>query len=138
MKFKLDENLGPSVQEVFLRRGHDCRTVHEQRLSGVSDEPILAAAVAEGRILVTMDHDFGNVLRYSPESTSGIAILSPQTQESRKLLRFLTEALLVALERKTGRGKPRIVEPSRIREHEPEDLSLLETRVGRQEGVLVS
>ncbi len=126
MKFKLDENLGPTVQEVFLKRGHDCRTVRDQRLSGSPDEPVLRAPVAEGRILVTMDHDFGNVLRYSPESTSGIAILGPQTQTSRKLLRFLAEALLVALERKTIRGKLWIVEPSRIREHEPEDLSLLE------------
>jgi predicted nuclease of predicted toxin-antitoxin system len=128
MKFKLDENLGPSVQEVFLRRGHDCRTAREQRLGGAPDEPILGAAIAEGRILVTMDHDFGNVLRYSPESTSGIAILSPQTQASKKLLRFLAEALLVALERKTIRGKLWIVEPSRIREHEPENLSFLDER----------
>jgi predicted nuclease of predicted toxin-antitoxin system len=94
MKFKLDENLGPRVQEVFLSRGHDYRTVRDQRLSGGSDEAILPAAVSEGRILVTLDQDFGNVLRYSPESTSGIAILSPQTQASRKLLYFLAQARL--------------------------------------------
>jgi hypothetical protein len=34
MKFKHDENFGPGVQEVFVRRGHDCRSVLEEGLGG--------------------------------------------------------------------------------------------------------
>ena len=47
MKFKLDENFGPSVHEVFLRRGLDCHTVHEEGLTGADDPKILGAAVAD-------------------------------------------------------------------------------------------
>ncbi len=35
--------------------------------------PTTPAAVAEERILVTMDQDFGNVLLYPPVRTSGVA-----------------------------------------------------------------
>ena len=62
MKFKLDENLGPSIQSIFLEHGHDCATVREERLGGADDPEVLRAAVIEERILVTNDHDFGNVL----------------------------------------------------------------------------
>jgi predicted nuclease of predicted toxin-antitoxin system len=62
MKFKLDENFGPTVQTLIQNRGHDCQTVRQEKLSGAKDATVLAAAVAEQRILLTMDHDFGNVL----------------------------------------------------------------------------
>jgi predicted nuclease of predicted toxin-antitoxin system len=123
MNFKLDENLGPTVQEIFIRRGHDCRTVREQNLGGAVDALVLEAAVSEGRILVTTDHDFGNILIYPPSQTSGIAILSPPGEASRSLLRLLANALLSALEQKAIRGRLWIVEPARIREHEPDELN---------------
>jgi hypothetical protein len=77
MKFKLDENLGPSIQLLFREHGHDCVTTREEGLGGAVDPKVLQVAVAEGRILVTNDHDFGNVLLYPPEDTTGIAVLNP-------------------------------------------------------------
>lgn len=121
MKFKLDENLGPSIHEMFIRRGHDCLMVREQGLGGAVDARLWAATVSEDRILVTTDHDFGNVMTYPPSSTAGIAVLNPPGTVSRTLLRALAEALLVALEQRSIRGKLWIVEPSRIREHESEE-----------------
>jgi len=121
MKFKLDENLGPSIHEMFIRRGHDCLMVREQGLGGAVDARLWAATVSEDRILVTTDHDFGNVLIYPPSRTAGIAVLNPPGTVSRTLLRALAEALLNALEQRTIRGKLWIVEPSRIREHESEE-----------------
>lgn len=121
MKFKLDENLGPSIHEMFIRRGHDCLMVREQGLGGAVDARLWAATVSEDRILVTTDHDFGNVMTYPPSRTAGIAVLNPPGTVSRTLLRALAEALLVALEQRSIRGKLWIVEPSRIREHESEE-----------------
>jgi hypothetical protein len=40
MKFKLDENFGPRIQEVFVRRGHDCRSVLEEALGGATHEKV--------------------------------------------------------------------------------------------------
>lgn len=119
MKFKLDENLGPTIQAAFAARNADYNTVHQEGLGGASDEAVLAAAVAEGRILVTNDHDFANVLRYPPDRTTGVAVLSWPGRPTRAALRSLAESLLDAFDRRAIRGKLWIVEPTRIREHEP-------------------
>ena len=122
MKFKLDENFGPTVQTIFHQRGLDCQTVREEGLSGADDEVVLKAAIAEGRILVTMDRGFSNILRYPPQQTRGIAVISPPGKSSKILLRFLVEAFIEALQKQEIRGKLWIVEPGRIREHEPDEL----------------
>jgi predicted nuclease of predicted toxin-antitoxin system len=121
MKFKLDENFGPTTQHVFQQRGLDCYTVQEENLRGAVDGDVLKAAVAEGRILVTMDRDFNNVLRYPPGQMSGIAVISPPGRASRALLRAVVEAFVEELQKKTIRGKLWTVEPGRIREHEPDE-----------------
>ena len=79
---------------------------------------MLAAAVAEGRILVTNDHDLGNVLAYPPEDTAGIVVLNPPGRVSLRLLRRLAMTLLEALSREDVCRKLWIVEPGRIREHQ--------------------
>jgi len=38
VKFKLDENLGPSIQKLFLEKGLDCRQIREENLGGAADE----------------------------------------------------------------------------------------------------
>ncbi len=118
MKFKLDENLGPSIQMLFHEHGHDCVTIREEGLGGANDPEVLKAAVAEGRILVTNDHDFGNVLVYPPEDTAGIVVLNPPGRVSMGLLRRLVIAFLEALAREDVYRKLWIVEPGRIREHQ--------------------
>ncbi|MBI5478488.1 MAG: DUF5615 family PIN-like protein [Deltaproteobacteria bacterium] len=120
MRFKLDENLGPSVKALFAGRGLDCLTVREESLGGAPDEEVLRASVAEGRVLVTTDHDFGNVLQYPPASTAGIAVLSPPGRAARAMLVRLAQTLLAALESGAIGGKLWIVEPGRIRVHEVE------------------
>jgi predicted nuclease of predicted toxin-antitoxin system len=118
MKFKLDENLGPSIQLLFREHGHDCVTTREEGLGGAVDPKVLQVAVAEGRILVTNDHDFGNVLLYPPEDTTGIAVLNPPGRVSLLMLRRLTMVLLDALACEDIHKKLWIVEPGRIREHQ--------------------
>ena len=90
-------------------------------MAGAPDPEVLQAAVREGRILVTMDHDFGNVLAYRPEDTSGIVVVNPPGQSSLPLLTSLIVSVLDALARAKPEGRLWIVEPGRIREHEPEN-----------------
>jgi len=117
MKFKLDENFGPSALTLFQQRGLDCHTVHQEGLTGADDPTIYAAALSEQRVLVTMDHDFGNVLHYPPQQGAGVVVINPGTP-SRRLLTLLLESFLAACEKQALRGKLWIVEPGRIREHE--------------------
>ena len=74
----------------------------------------------EGRCLVTADADFGQVLAYPPEQYSGIVVL----QHPRPTLagfRTLVEQLAVAVERQSPVGRLWIVEPGRLRIHDPAD-----------------
>ena len=120
MRFKLDENFGRSIQEVLEEAGHDARTVHEENLQGAPDPEILAAATSEDRILITMDHGFGNVLIYDHKGTAGVAVINAPGRPTLALLRLLTATLLKGLTIGEIRGRLWIVEPGRIREHQRE------------------
>lgn len=93
MKFKLDENFGQSVLEVFKRRGFDCHTVHDEGLVGANDPDERAAAVAEDHVLVTLDRDFTNILIYSLEATAGVAVVQLGKRISRTLLASAMDCL---------------------------------------------
>ena len=72
MKLFLDENLS-SLHAAKLRfDGHDACAAVEVGLAGATDEQILRFAVDNGRVIVTLDADFANVIRFPPESTLGI------------------------------------------------------------------
>lgn len=72
MKFRLDENLGLLGKTLLEAEGHDVMTVVEQRLSGAKDANIYGVCRDEGRVLVTLDRDFGQTIRFPPETTSGL------------------------------------------------------------------
>lgn len=64
--------------------GHDAVSVAEIGLSGADDERVRAAAIAEQRVLLTLDADFANVLRYPPAATPGVVRLRlhPATEDA--------------------------------------------------------
>ena len=102
MKLFLDENLS-SQQAVFLREeGYDALSVAEAGLSGQPDIIVRDFAIASGRILITLDSDFGNILRFPPGDTPGVIRLKihPPTEEAireqvLKTLRVLKDTSLV-------------------------------------------
>ncbi|MGQ0671560.1 MAG: DUF5615 family PIN-like protein [Hyphomicrobium sp.] len=83
MKIKLDENLADHGQALLAAEGYDVMTVREQRLSGAPDAKIYEVCREEGRVLVTLDHDFGQTLRFPPDALSGIIILECRGRQSR-------------------------------------------------------
>jgi predicted nuclease of predicted toxin-antitoxin system len=75
VKFKLDENLSPSLLEVFTAVGHDAHSVVQQSLGGQPDERVIEVCRRESRVLVTLDLDFSNILAYPPANFTGIVVL---------------------------------------------------------------
>ncbi len=75
MKLKLDENIGRRGLELLTASGHDVMTVRDQDLGGATDERLFEVCAGEGRALVTLDHDFGQVPRFPPEESAGVIIL---------------------------------------------------------------
>jgi len=117
MSLKLDENLDVRLVPMLRDEGFDVDTVRDEGLSGSSDDVIYQVCRDSRRVLVTLDLDFANPVRYPPEPTEGIVVV----RVPRPLLGLIRATLLDALpEIKSGplKGSLWIVEPGRIRVHE--------------------
>lgn len=119
MKFKLDENIGHFGKTLLEADGHDVMTVAGQTLSGASDARLYEVIKAEGRALVTLDRDFGEVLRFPPDSTAGIVVLACHGRTTRAMIEARLSGLIAALKVEPLTGKLWIVEAGRVRVHEP-------------------
>ena len=75
MRVKLDENLGNRGAQAFRAAGHDVATAYEQGLTGATDDELYDVCVRESRLLVSLDLDFANPLRFDPAKSAGIAVL---------------------------------------------------------------
>ena len=64
MKIRVDENIGRRGIELLRQAGHDVVSVCERGLSGAPDQAVFHACVSEGRTLITLDRDFGQVPRF--------------------------------------------------------------------------
>lgn len=120
MNLKLDENLGHTAAELFAQAGHGVETVRGQRLSGASDEKVIAACQSEKRCLVTLDRDFSNPLLFNPSEYAGIAVLRLPAKPSHNDLLLACRTLITALARETVIGKLWTVQRGRIREYRPD------------------
>jgi len=72
----------------------------------------------QGRALITLDHDFGHVLRFPPEDGPGVVILEPGPRTTLGRLLDRIRDMPVALDAHELTGSLWIVEPGRIRIHE--------------------
>ena len=72
IKFLADENIPFPVVEFLRGRGFDVQKATEGGIQGASDDAILQAARKSGRVLLTFDKHFANILVYPPESHFGI------------------------------------------------------------------
>lgn len=72
MKLLLDENLSRNQSARLRDLGHDAVAAAEVGLSGEPDERVRAYAIETGRVLVTLDADFANMLRFPTMGTPGV------------------------------------------------------------------
>jgi hypothetical protein len=115
MKFKLDENLGTLGKSLLEADGHDVMTVAEQKLSGATDETLYFVCRSEGRVLVTLDHDFGHVRRFPPEAAAGVVILESPGRLAPALIEARVAELVALLRVRPIDRELWIVEPGRVR-----------------------
>ena len=94
MKLFLDEN---SPQHALLLRsnGYDACAVTEVGLSGAPDEEVIRFATENNRVLVTLDADFANVIRFPPERTAGVVRLKVHPPTEERIREAIRRALLV-------------------------------------------
>jgi predicted nuclease of predicted toxin-antitoxin system len=117
VRFKLDENIGRRGLEFLRASGHDVMTVWDQNLQGVTDQRLFDVCAAEGRALITLDRDFGEVLRFPPERGSGIIILDVGPRTTVQAIVDRLRDFLAVMETTPVAGALWIVEPGRVRVH---------------------
>jgi predicted nuclease of predicted toxin-antitoxin system len=117
VKLKLDENIGRRGLEFLRTSGHDVMTVWEQNLQGITDDRLFDVRAAEGRALVTLDRDFGHVLRFPPAKGAGIIILDVGPRPTAQSIVDRLRDFLAVLETTPLSGALWIVEPGRVRIH---------------------
>ena len=118
MKFKLDENLGSQGKALLQADGHDVMTVAEQLMSGAPDERVYEVCRDEGRVIVTLDHDFGQTLRFPPEVTAGIVVLECKGRVTPTMILARLTEFITLLRARPIESELWIVEPGRVRIHE--------------------
>jgi predicted nuclease of predicted toxin-antitoxin system len=114
VKFKLDENLSPSLAALFAAAGHDAHSVVEQNLGGQPDERVVDVCRREGRALITLDLDFSNILAYPPAEFAGLVVLRLADQ-AHATVESGIQRVLDLLPAETLAGTLWIVEDRRVR-----------------------
>lgn len=120
MRFKLDENLDVRLAPLVEEGGHDVDTIRSEDLSGSTDDVVYETCIRAGRVLITLDLDFSNPVRFPPAATPGIIVVRPH-RAILPQIRATLVATLPALKTRTLAGKLWIIEPGRIRVYDPEE-----------------
>jgi predicted nuclease of predicted toxin-antitoxin system len=112
--FLFDENLSPHHAKRLRKLGFDAVSVAEMGMSGADDPAVRATAISSGRVLITMDGDFGNILRYPVHQTPGVIWLRlhPPTETG---IEAALDRVLQKLMRENIAGKLAIVDQDKIR-----------------------
>lgn len=72
-----DENIDAEVVRFLRQHGFNVRDVCEEGLRGAADIDLIRRAVAENRVLVTHDSDFGTLAVHAGEPIVGLLFLRP-------------------------------------------------------------
>jgi len=118
LKLKLDENMDRRLVPMLQASGLDVDTVHAEALSGVDDQTLYETCIASQRVLVTLDLDFSNPLRFPPDVTVGIIVIRP-LRPVLSAIRAALVSVLPQLQAQALRGRLWIVEPGRLRVYDP-------------------
>jgi predicted nuclease of predicted toxin-antitoxin system len=92
MRFLVDECTGPAVARWLCDQGYDVLSVYEQA-RGIDDAEVISLALAEERILITNDKDFGEIVYRERRLHQGIILLRLQNANPTAKIAALTHLL---------------------------------------------
>jgi predicted nuclease of predicted toxin-antitoxin system len=118
LKFKLDENVPRRAGDLFADAGHDVSTVKDEGLVGEPDEIVARTAAAEGRMLVTLDKDLGDLRSFPPGTHPGIIVMRLGDQSAPRVTTVLGN-LLEGFDLADLVGCLVVVEDARVRVRRP-------------------
>lgn len=102
MRILVDENVPESMVAALATAGHDVARVRD-RATAMPDRDVLATAVAERRLLVTRDLDFGELVLGEAMPSAGVVVLRHRRDQVRELTTALLRLIAIHGERLTAR-----------------------------------
>lgn len=118
MNLKLDENLSRHLEPLLSALQHDVKTAADEGLLSEPDATIASAAKSEGRFLLTLDLEFGNLRKFPPGTHPGIILFRPRSFGPLAVNRFV-EAFIRDTDLIPLAGCTVVVEPTRVRVRRP-------------------
>ena len=112
MRFLADENVSRLVVDRLRIAGFDVASVG-MTISGASDEVVLAAATREGRILVTEDRDFGELVIRQRIDVLGVVLLELDRLSNAAEADAVAAVIAANLDRLPGALM--VIEPGKVR-----------------------
>jgi predicted nuclease of predicted toxin-antitoxin system len=112
MRLLANENFPGIAVAVLQARGHDVTWIRTDS-PGASDHDVIGRAVAEGRVLITFDKDFGELIfRYGVPASCGVVLfrIAPASPE-----RVAQTAAAVLESRDDWAGHFSVIEEIRVR-----------------------
>ncbi|MEN6349879.1 MAG: DUF5615 family PIN-like protein [Syntrophomonas sp.] len=93
-KFLADMGISQNTISWLKQQGYDAIHLRDEGLHRLPDSEVLNKACSEGRILLTMDLDFGYLVAISRELLPGVIIFRLSDERSDKVNMKLAEVLL--------------------------------------------
>lgn len=115
MRFLLDENQSPRIVALLAEAGHDAIHVRDLDLRSAPDVEVLAAARSDGRVVLSADTDFGELLAASNATAPSILLLRRQGQRRAHEIAALILANLDDVAEDIRAGAVVVFEAGRVR-----------------------
>ena len=112
MEFVADESCAGPVVQALRAAGHDVIAIIEVA-AGAADEDVMGRALAEGRVLITEDSDFGELVYARRHPKVGVVFVKFHSRARRTKPAQVLQAVAKLGER--HRDGFAVVEPGRVR-----------------------
>jgi predicted nuclease of predicted toxin-antitoxin system len=114
MRFLADMGVAGRVVDWLRARGHDVKHLREEGLQCLPDKEVFQKAVVEGRIVITFDLDFGEIVALSGGRTTGVILFRLRNTRTPQIIERLEKVLSDSSNALEG-GAIVVVEESRYR-----------------------
>ncbi len=115
MRFLVDQNLSRKVAAALRAAGHDVVHTSEVDLSTASDQTIAELAVAEERVVLSADTDFGTLLATSGAERPSVVLVRLRAPRPAEALAAVVMANLEDVSADLEAGAIVVLEDERVR-----------------------
>ena len=115
MKFLIDNALSPNLAVGLRAAGHDVVHVRDVGLASASDADVFQVALADNRVVVSEDTDFGTLLALRDAAKPSVVLFRRIQDRSAANLLSLLLTNLAAVARDLDAGAVVVIENARIR-----------------------